>query len=399
MDLLITNTSEVLTCSAEAGDLVGLKPNAEVAVRDGEVIEVGVDLGYSSEEVIDAEQGVVMPGFVDAHSHVVFGDSRLEEYAAKVAGNDPPSNAPVGILGTVESTRKTEYSELYSQTRSRIAEMFKLGTTTIESKSGYGLEPETELEILRVNNDLEDDLPVDIVSTYLGAHAFPPNTEPSNYVEEVINLINQVSKNEMAEFIDVYCDEGYFTLSQSRQILEAGVEQGLGAKLHLDAYSHTGAASLAAELGAVSVDHLNYTPRDEVRALADSGVVGVYMPSLEFTVDHPNPFDVSSAIEEGMEVALATDMCPGCWVTSMQLTIALACRQGGMSVEQAIRAATYGGAKAIDRHDQIGSIGRGMQADLLILDVGRHEELAYRVGRDSVSTVVKEGEVAVSKPN
>lgn len=397
MDLLITNTSEVLTCSEEAGDLIGLIPNADVAIRDGEVIEVGVDLDYTTDEIIDAEQGVVMPGFVDAHTHVVFGDSRLDEYAAKVAGNDPPSDAPVGILGTVESTRNTAYTDLYSQTRSRIAEMLKLGTTTIESKSGYGLEPETELEILRVNNQLEDELPVDIVSTYLGAHAFPPNTEPSNYVGQVVDLITQVSKNEMAEFIDVYCDEGYFTLSQSRKILNAGLEQGLGAKLHLDAYSHTGAASLATELGAVSVDHMNYTPRDELRALADSGVVGVYMPSLEFTVDHPNPFDVTSAIEEGMEVALATDMCPGCWVTSMPLTIALACRHGGMSVEQAIRAATYGAAKAIDRHDQIGSIERGMQADLIILDVRRHEELAYRVGRDSVSTVIKEGEVAISK--
>lgn len=197
----------------------------------------------------------------------------------------------------------------------------------------------------------------------------------------------------LAEFCDVYCDSGYFDLHQTRRILEAGLANGLTPKLHLDAYSHTGAAELAIELGAVIVDHLNFTPERELALLADAGIVGVYMPCLDYAVAHPRPVLARQLVAAGMEIALATDICPGCWVTDMQLVIAMACRSGGLSVAQAVRAATHGAARSMGRADTIGSLVPGYQADLVVLDHPSHEHLAYQLGRNAVTTVVKSGRV------
>ena len=338
-----------------------------------------------------------MPGFVDAHTHVVFGGSRLDEYAAAVGGVDPPEGAPVGILGTVASTRNSRLDELVDQSSDRIADMVRSGTTTIESKSGYGLENDTELRILEANAELALSTSVDIVSTFLGAHAYPTDIDRHRYVDQVIDLIPEVVERGLAEFCDVYCDEGYFGIAETRRILEAGIDHGLRPKIHLDAYSHTGAAALAVELDAVSVDHMNLTSMADIKVLATGGVTGVYMPCLDLATAHPKPFNARAAIDSGMELALATDICPGCWVTNMQLTIALACRHGGMTVAQAIRAATHGAARAVGRSDRIGSLSTGMQADVIILDVTDYQEIAYRIGRNSVSTVIKAGRVVVEK--
>ncbi|MGH3422946.1 MAG: amidohydrolase family protein, partial [Streptosporangiaceae bacterium] len=326
-----------------------------------------------------------------AHTHVVFGGSRVREYAARVARSRPPAHAPVGILGTTLATRSATPAELVGQAGARVAEMLDHGTTTIESKSGYGLEREAELRILEANIALGQAFPVDIVSTYLGAHAFPPGRDPAMYVDDVVELIPVVAERGLAEFCDVYCDDGYFDLAQTRRILEAALAHGLRPKLHLDAYSHTGAAAVAIELGAVSVDHLNLTTAAELHALGAAGIVGVYMPCLDFAAAHPRPLNPRSVVAAGMELALATDICPGCWTTSMQLAVAMGCRAGGLSVGQALRAATHGAALSLGRAGRIGSLGDGMQADLLVLDVPSHEDIAYRLGRNSVTTVIKNG--------
>ena len=393
VDLLVTGAAEVLTCAGEASDLVGRTPGAGVAVDDGRVVAVGDVSGFTGRRVVDANGGVVLPGFVDAHTHVVFGGSRVEEYAARVAGQEPPPGAPVGIVGTTDATRACTVDELVDQAGARVREMAAYGTTTLESKSGYGLEPSAELRILEASRRLDREPSVEVVTTYLGAHAFPRDVPPEEYVRQILDQIPEVAERGLAEFCDVYCDEGYFDLDQTRRILETGLEHGLRPKIHLDAYSHTGAAELAVELGAVSVDHLNLTPAADVTRLAEAGVVGVYMPCLDYTVGHAHPVRARMLADAGMELALATDVCPGCWTTSMQLAVAMACRSGGLSVAEAIRAATYGAARSLGREDRIGSLEVGKQADLLVLDLPRHEDLAYRLGRNSVTTVIKSGRI------
>lgn len=392
VDLLITGAAEVLTCAAGAPDLLG-STSGGVAV-DGElIVAVGDISGYAAERVIDARGGVVMPGFVDSHTHVVFGGSRAVEYAARVAGLQPPIGAIVGITGTMTATRAAGREALRTQTASRLREMLAHGTTTLESKSGYGLDVDTELLTLEINQVLRREVPVDVVSTFLGAHAFPPGADQAAYVDLVVDLCVQVGEEGLAQFCDVYCDEGYFDIPQSERILRAGIDAGLAPKIHLDAYSHTGAAALAAELGATSVDHLNLTTDAEFARLADAGCTGVYMPCLDYAVGHPHPLDPRRILEAGMELALATDICPGCWATSMQLAIQLGCRTGGLSVPQALRAATLGGAKALGVADRVGSLEVGKQADVILLDVPSHEEIAYRLGRNNVTTVIRRGRI------
>ena len=393
VDLVVTGASELLTCAGDASDLIGLVPGGGVAITNGRIVAVGDVSAFRAGRVVDARGGVVMPGFVDAHTHVVFGGTRVDEYAAKVSGQAPRPGVPVGITGTVATTRAASGEQLLAESSARVREMLRQGTTTLESKSGYGLDSAHEIRLLETNQRLNETLPVEIVSTYLGAHAFPVDMPRERYVDEVVDLIPEIAARGLAEFCDVYCDEGYFDLAQTERILSAGLEAGLRPKLHLDAYGHTGAASLAIELGAVSVDHLNFTTDAELRALADAGVAGVYMPCLDFAVAHPNPLDPRRLVDAGMELALATDVCPGCWVTDMQLAVALACRTGGLSVAQALRAATHGSARALGRQDTIGSLTPGMQADLIVLDVPRHEDIAYRIGHNAVTTVIARGSV------
>jgi len=300
---------------------------------------------------------------------------------------------PVGIVGTTDTTRGCTVQELTDQAAARVREMTDHGTTTVESKSGYGLDAEAELRILEASAGLDRLVGAEVVTTYLGAHAFPADVAPDEYVDRVVAQVHDVAARGLAEFCDVYCDEGHFDLSQTRRILQAGLDHGLRPKLHLDAYSHTAAADLAVELGAVSVDHLNFTSLAEARRLAEAGVVGVYMPCLDYAVAHPRPVDARALADAGMELALATDICPGCWTTSMQLAIAMACRSGGLSVAEAVRAATYGAARSLGREDRVGSLEPGKQADLVVLDLPTHEHVAYRLGRNSVTHVVKTGRV------
>lgn len=398
VDLVITGAAEVLTCAGGALDLIGRTTGDGVAIDDGRIVAVGDVSAFVGRRSLDAAGGVVMPGFVDAHTHVVFGGTRVEEYVARVAGREPPPGAPVGIVGTTDATRSCSTEELVEQAGARVHEMAAQGTTTLESKSGYGLDPAAELRILLASQRLDQDESVEVVTTYLGAHAFPRDTAPDAYVQQVLEQIPEVAGRRLAEFCDVYCDVGYFDLAQTRRILETGLAHGLRPKLHLDAYSHTGAADLAIELGAVSVDHLNMTPVRDVTRLAAAGVVGVYMPCLDYTVGHQHPVHARMLVDSGMELALATDICPGCWTTNMQLAIAMACRAGGLTVAEAIRAATYGAARSLGREDRIGSLEPGKQADIVVLDVPRHEDIAYRLGRNSVTTVVKAGRI-VKEPD
>ena len=305
---------------------------------------------------------------------------------------------PVGITGTMEATRALSVEQLVEQALPRMAEMLRMGTTTVESKSGYGLSVESELRMLRANRELARLQPIDIASTFLGAHALPPDQPREHYVRSIIEeMIPQVAQEGLAEFCDAFCEEGYFTLAETRDVLESGLAHGLKPKLHLDQYHYSGAADLAAELKCVSVDHLNFTPPDEVRLLAEAGVVGVIMAAIDFAVAHPRPIAARDLLAQGLTLGIGTDLCPGCWLTSMQFVIQLACRLQGMPVEEAIRAATLGAAQAIARQDSDRLAGAGQ--------AGRRHHSRRRplrgpglpVGRNAVETVIKRGEIVVER--
>ncbi|HZK49533.1 MAG TPA: amidohydrolase family protein, partial [Thermoleophilia bacterium] len=302
-----------------------------------------------------------------------------------------------GPMATVERTRRSSAAELVESAAARLAGMLVTGTTTVESKSGYGLSTASEVLLLEVNRALDANSPVDVVSTFLGAHGFPGEVARGDYLRCVIDeMIPLVAAAGLAEFADVWCGDGYYTAAETRTILQAARYAGMEPKIHADAYSYIGGSDVGAEMGAVSVDHLNYTPRPVVRRLAEAGVVGVIMPALDFAVRHPRPFDARAMIEEGMTLALATDLCPACWVESQQFVMALACRNYAMSPAEALWAATRGGALALGMRDR-GVLAAGCLADIQIWGVPTFEHVIYRLGGNVVDQVLKRGRVVVDR--
>ncbi len=400
-DLLIRGGT-VLTCIPRGDDPIGRILDGAVAVA-GECIlavgtqaEVAAQVDTSHARVLDATGQVIAPGFVDSHTHLVFGGSRAQEYAARMTRSAAEVRAlgiPTGIQATVSMTRAASTEELVGSAAARLQGMFRAGTTTVEIKSGYGLNVADELRMLEVGRRLGALGPADVVNTFLGAHDFPPELSRARYIDQIIHeMIPAVAERGLAEFCDVYCDDGYYTVAESRRILEAGRAAGLRPKIHTDAYSDIGGAYLAAELGVVSADHLNYAEPAAARALAAASVVGVVMPALDWAVAHSRPFDAPMLAGQGLTLALATDLCPACWAESLQLVMQLACRLYRFSPEAALLASTVGGAQALGLDDR-GVLAPGKLADLQVWDVPVFEDVIYRLGNNAVVTVVKRGRI------
>jgi imidazolonepropionase len=400
-DLLVQG-GLVLTCVGRAGDPVGRIPGGAIACAGERILAVGsraevaARIDLAGARVFDATAGIVAPGFVDSHTHLIFGGSRVQEYAARMTRSPAEVSAlgiPSGIQATVAMTRAESAEELAAGASARLRGMFRSGTTTVEVKSGYGLTLADELKMLEAGRLLDCAQPVDVVNTFLGAHDFPPEQSRERYIDVVIgDMIPEVAARGLAEFCDAYLDTGYYTLEESRRILEAGRAAGLLLKVHTDAYADLGGAFLAAELGVVSADHLNYTTPEAARALSAAGVVGVVMPALDWAVAHAHPFDAEMLQGEGLRLALATDLCPACWVESMQLVMQLACRMYRFSPEEALVAATAGGAGALGLTDR-GTLEAGKLADMQVWDLPTFEDLIYRLGNNAVATVIKRGRV------
>lgn len=403
VELLITGAREVITCVAQGGDPIGRISDGAVAIAGERIMAVGpasevrAQADVTAARIIDASGKIVAPGFVDCHTHLVFGGSRAREFAARMTHTTAEIKAmgiPTGILATVEMTRKASLEDLTAAAMDRLQRMLAAGTTTVESKSGYGLGLQHELKQLEVNRRLQNLQPVDIISTFLGAHEFPPDVLRENYVEQIIQeQIPAVAEQNLAVYCDVYCDKGVYNVDESRRILEAGIASGLKSKIHADAYANIGATRLAAQLGAVSADHLNYTTREEMAQLAEAGVIAVIMPALDFAVAHPRPFNARAMIEAGLTLALATDICPGCWAESMQFAMMLACRLYGLSPEQALLASTRGAARAVELEHDRGTLEPGKLADIQILNIPAFEDLIYRLGNNATETVIKRGKI------
>ncbi|MFX0053959.1 MAG: imidazolonepropionase [Promethearchaeota archaeon] len=379
-----------------------------VAIQDGKIIAVGTTREIMSSlsgepklPPIEFPSMLAIPGFVDSHTHLAFGGSRENDFAMKLAGKTYMEilEGGGGILNTLKATRAATQDELISNAFSYAESMIASGTTAIEAKSGYGLDVENELKLLRVPEALRDKLPSEFVSTFMGAHAIPPEYKGStdDYVSLVINeMIPSVAKQNLAEFCDVFCEEGVFSVEQSREILQAAKGKGMKLKVHADEIVQLGGAGLAAEVGAISADHLLMSSNDDLEAMRKAGTIATLLPGTAFSLDTEYA-DARKMIEMGLPVALATDFNPNCANESMFFTISLACYKMKMHPREAISAATINGAHALGKSETLGSIEQGKRADILILDCPNPEYLSWRFGVNLIHTVVANGQVVHTK--
>ncbi|WP_101295183.1 imidazolonepropionase [Halegenticoccus soli] len=382
------------------------RENAAVAVVDGRVAAVGpsdeVTREYppeNAEYAVDAAGKSVIPGFVDSHTHALFAGDRSDEFEAKLRGKTYQEIMAEGggILRTVAATRAADDDALLSNLLGHLDVMLAHGTTTAEVKSGYGLDTETELRMLEAIDRANDRHPVDVVPTFMGAHAVPPDVDAAEYAEEVVSeQLPAVETQGIAEFCDVFCEEGAFTVEQSRRVLEAGIEAGLAPKIHADEFANLGGSRLAADLGATSADHLLRSTDEDIDALVEAGVVPVLLPGTAFALG-AGYADAGAFLDRGAPVAVATDFNPNCYSQNMGFAVSLACVGMRMTPARALVAATRNGALALDREESLGTLREGAAADLLVLDAPSYVHLPYNFAVNAVETVLKGGEVVHAK--
>jgi imidazolonepropionase len=411
--MLIHSASQLLTIAGppqrgqELGRL-GIIPDGAVLFEGSTIQAVGPSAellaSYPDAERLDAGGMVVMPGLVDPHTHAIWAGDRAAEFELKLQGKTYLEilESGGGILSTVRATRQATIQQLVKQTSARLWQAFRHGATTIEVKTGYGLETETELRMIEAILQLDHEGPWELVPTFLGAHAIAPEykDDPQAYTDLVCREMLPALKefwetstfNRPLPFVDVFCETGAFNLAQSRQILEQAQALGFPLKIHADEFDNLGGASLAAELHAASADHLVTSSESDIASLAASGTVAVGLPGTPFGLAENHYTPAQKFLEAGGLLSLATDLNPGTtWCENLQMSIALACRYMKLSPAQAIAAATINAAAAIQREDRIGSIEPGKQADLLLLNVSDYRHLGYRYGGNLVNAVIKRG--------
>jgi imidazolonepropionase len=389
---------------------LGIIQDGAVLINNDKISAVGATdqllRAYPGEETLNAKGHVVMPGFVDPHTHLLWVGDRAAEFEMRLEGKTYLEilAAGGGILSTVHQTRQASIQDLLNETRPRLAEMLAYGTTTTEAKTGYGLQSDAELRMLQALLLLDAEGPLEIVPTFLGAHAIPPEykDDPEGYTDLVCNEMLPTVKGwwqahlpfRPLPFVDVFCETGAFSLAQTRRILEAAKTLGFPLKIHADEFDNLGGASLAAELGAVSADHLVKTSAKDIAVLARSETVAVALPCTPFGLAEREYTPAREILAADGLLALATDLNPGtAWGGNMQFAIALACRYLRLTPAQAIVAATINAATAIQCADRIGSLEPGKQADMLILKVSDYRHLGYRFSTNLVQAVIKRGKV------
>mgnify|MGYP002622350318 CR=1 FL=1 len=417
-DLLIHSAVQVVTCASDvpkrkaAMQDVGLITDGAVVIKNGRILAIGptesIRERYSAGQIINASGKVIMPGFVDPHTHVVYAGDRIDEFEQRIRGATYMEimAAGGGIVSTMRATRKATVDELVEATLPRLAQMLRLGTTTAEVKTGYGLGLDSELKMLEAIAALDLAQPIDLVPTFMPAHAVPPefNGRSAAYVDWVINEMIPAAaewyKNShfvadgRSLFCDVFCEQNAFDLDQSRHVLAAGLEQGLPAKIHADEFTSLGGVGLAVDLTATSVDHLDVTTAEDIALLADSDVVGIVLPAVNFNLGSQEFADARALIDAGAAIALSTDINPGSApCPSLPLVLALATRYQRLLPAEAINAATINAAFGVGLANRIGSLAPGKQADLLLLNCTDFRQVAYQFGGNLVELVVKNGRI------
>ncbi|SHK47926.1 imidazolonepropionase [Paramaledivibacter caminithermalis] len=413
-NILIKNASELVTCSGfslkkgkEMNDLHIINDGA-VIIEEGIIKAVGAtqevlkSISEDDYEVIDASQKTVLPGFVDSHTHFIFGGYRAEEFSWRLRGDSYMEimNRGGGIINSVKGTKEASKEELIKLGKKRLNSMLSFGVTTVEGKSGYGLDFETEIKQLEVMEELDKIHPLDIVKTFLGAHAVPKEYKgrEDEFIDFIIeDVLPIVKKRNLAEFCDIFCEKNVFSVEQSRRLLLKAKEMGMKLKIHADEIVRLGGAELAAEIEAVSADHLLQASDDGIKAMAQRGVVATLLPCTAFSLKEEFARG-RYMIDNGCAVALATDFNPGsCFTESIPLVIALATLYMKMSIEETITALTINGAAAIDKADTIGSIDVGKKGDIVIHEFPSYKFLPYHIGVSTVEQVIKNGIMVYDK--
>ena len=409
MNLALINITQLVTVPSHGRRLkrgpemsdIGVIDNAAVIIEDDTIKWCGrmedLSMGTIKEAtVLDCLNRVVMPGFVDSHTHLLFAGSREEEFAMRAKGVSYQEIAEQGggIISTVRHVRAAPKKDLKKNARRWLHKLMQHGTTTVEIKSGYGLEMETEVKMLEAINELNAEEVISIVPTFLGAHAVPPEfrKKKAEYVREVIDrMIPYIGSKRLALFCDVFCEKGYFTPAESRAILNQGKHFNLAPKIHAEELSATGGAEIAAAVGAVSADHLEHVSEAGITALAGTDTVATLLPGVSFFLNHPYA-PARQLIDAGSAVAIASDFNPGsCMAYNMQLMMTIACTQMAMTPEEALTAATLNGAAALKISGQVGSIEPGKKADLCVMNAPHYTTLAYHFGTNHLEKVVKKG--------
>jgi len=412
VDLIVAHAAEIVTttgrslhpASGPQQSSITVIQDGAIAVRRGRIVQIGktreILSAYRSKHVIDASGKTALPGLVDPHTHLIFAGFRDKEFEMKLSGKTYMEilAAGGGILSTVRETRRTGKHRLFEICRERARSLLLHGTTTIEAKSGYGLNTAEEIKCLQVARSLDRLGPFDVVPTFLGAHAIPEEYEgrADEYVDLVIEeMIPKIAEKKLARFCDVFCEKGVFTVEQSRRILEAARQRGLKSKIHADEFADTGGAALAAEIGAVSADHLLCSSDEGLGKMAGRGTVAVLLPAAPLTLMTSRYANARKMIEHSVPVAIGTDLSPSCMLESQQMSIALACHFMRMTPAEAIVAATINAAHAICEASSVGSLEPGKKADITIIDAPNHRFLGYKFGVNLVETVIKNGEIVV----
>ena len=409
--LAVLHASELVTLTgpkrprfgAELSE-VGIVRDGGMIVRAGKIERVGpteeIEKNLADAEIVDARGRVVMPGFVDAHTHLVFAGNRIDDFERRARGEtyEQIAKAGGGIWSTVQKTRTASERDLLIQAKKHANWFLRCGTTTVEAKSGYGLTVEDELKILCVLRQLKQEVPLEIVSTFLGAHAVPRELSPDEYLGVVIKeMLPRVTAEQLAEFCDVFCEHGYFDIDQSRKILTAAKEVGLSLRGHVDQLTNSGGAMLMAELGATTADHLEQTDEQGIAALRKGNVQPVLLPGSVYALGSSRYPRAREMIQAGLAVILATDFNPGSSPTpSMPMALSLACTQMKMSPAEAITASTVNAAYSVNRGDKIGSLEPGKLANFVIFDCEDHRELAYWFGMPQTHAVYVRGDCVSS---
>ena len=415
IDLLVTGCGELLTMRndgplrGEALDRLEIIHDGAVAIDGGRIVETGsaTDLAKrhpGARRVIDAEGGVVMPGFVDPHTHPVFGASREREFDMRLRGKTyvEITQAGGGIFSSVRSMRETDTETLMDRVLQRADRFIALGTTTVEAKSGYGLNRDDEMRALEIIARVNRDHPLDLVPTFLGAHELPPEyrDDREGYIRLLeTTILPEVKASGLAEFCDIFTEAHVYTVEESRRIMGAAGDLGFGLRFHADELEPMGGAELAAELGAASADHLVMASDEGIEAMGRTGVIPVLLPATVFSLNLAHKPPARKMIEKGLPVALATDFNPGTSFTqSMPLVVNIACCQLRFTVAEALNAATVNGAWSLNRGREVGSIEAGKTADLIVLDCPNHLYLGYRLGWNPVAKVIKGGRIVHERP-